>query len=107
MKIRLAEKSDALNLIEFNQAMALETEGKVLDGQILQSGVESVFRDEKKGFYVVAEESGQIAGGLMITYEWSDWRDGWFWWVQSAYILPGYRRKGLSRHTCQFVKLHA
>ena len=104
MKIRLAEKTDAAALVNFNQAMARETEGKTLDAQILQSGVESVFHDEKKGFYVVAEENGRIVGGLMITFEWSDWRDGWFWWIQSVYILPEFRGQGIYRLLYDFVK---
>ena len=104
MNIRLAEKTDAAALVEFNQAMALETEGKALDGHILQSGVESVFDDQKKGFYVVAEEDARIVGGLMITFEWSDWRDGWFWWIQSVYILPEYRGRGIYRLLYDFVK---
>jgi ribosomal protein S18 acetylase RimI-like enzyme len=107
MNIRLAEKSDALALVEFNQAMALETEGKNLDAQILQSGVELVFHDEKKGFYVVAEDDGQIIGGLMITFEWSDWRDSWFWWIQSVYILPRFRGRGIYRLLYEFVKERA
>ncbi|MEP6900322.1 MAG: GNAT family N-acetyltransferase [Actinomycetota bacterium] len=104
MNIRLAEKADAAALVEFNQAMALETEGKNLDAQILQSGVESVFHDGRKGFYVVAEEDRQIVGGLMITFEWSDWRDSWFWWIQSVYILPAYRGHGIYRFLYEFVK---
>jgi GNAT superfamily N-acetyltransferase len=107
MNIRLAEKTDAAALVDFNQAMALETEGKNLDEEILQSGVESVFHDEKKGFYVVAEEGGQIIGGLMITFEWSDWRDGWFWWIQSVYILPAERGRGIYRLLYEFVKTRA
>lgn len=104
MNIRLAVRSDAAALVEFNQAMALETEGKTLDAQILQSGVESVFHDEKKGFYVVAEENEQIIGGLMVTFEWSDWRDAWFWWIQSVYILPADRARGIYRLLYEFVK---
>jgi ribosomal protein S18 acetylase RimI-like enzyme len=104
MNIRLAEKNDHQALVEFNQAMAYETEGKTLDTQILQSGVEAVFHDEKKGFYVVAEDDGQIVGGLMITFEWSDWRDNWFWWIQSVYILPEYRGRGIYRLLYEFVK---
>ena len=107
MNIRLAGKTDAPALVEFNQAMALETEGKTLDAQILQSGVGQVFDDEKKGFYVVAEESGRIVGGLMITFEWSDWRDGWFWWIQSVYILPEFRGQGIYRRLYDFVKTAA
>lgn len=107
MNIRLAKKSDARALVEFNQAMALETEGKTLDEQVLQNGVEAVFEDEKKGFYVVAEENERIIGGLMTTYEWSDWRNAWFWWIQSVYILPDYRGRGIYRLLYQFVKQHA
>lgn len=102
--IRIAKKEDAPALVEFNQAMALETEGKNLDSQILTSGVESVFHDERKGFYVVAEESGKIIGGLMITFEWSDWRDNWFWWIQSVYILPAGRGKKIYSRLYDFVK---
>jgi ribosomal protein S18 acetylase RimI-like enzyme len=104
MNIRFAEESDAPALVEFNQAMALETEGKTLDAQILQSGVRQVFNDEKKGFYVVAEDNERIIGGLMVTFEWSDWRSAWFWWIQSVYILPAYRGRGIYRFLYDFVK---
>ena len=104
MNIRLAQKEDIVSLVEFNQAMALETEGKRLDAQVLHSGVEAVFRDAQKGFYVVAENDGEIVGGLMITYEWSDWRDSWFWWIQSVYILSEYRGQGVYRMLYEYVK---
>ncbi len=104
MKIRIAKTEDAASLIEFNQAMALETEGKRLDSEILRNGVEAVFVDEKKGFYVVAESESTIVGGLMITFEWSDWRDKWFWWIQSVYILPEFRGRGIYRLLYAFVK---
>jgi ribosomal protein S18 acetylase RimI-like enzyme len=104
MKIRLASASDADSLVEFNQAMALETENKRLDGAILKAGVESVFTDDRKGFYVVAEDGGQIAAGLMVTYEWSDWRNGWFWWIQSVYVLPEYRGRMIYSQLYDFVK---
>lgn len=103
MIIRIADKRDADSLVEFNQAMALETEGKKLDSKILKSGVEAVFQDEKKGFYVVAESEGKICGGLMITYEWSDWRNRWFWWIQSVYVKPEFRGQGVYRRLYQFV----
>ena len=102
--IRLARKEDASAMVEFNQAMALETEEKTLDSQILTSGVESVFHNSDKGFYVVAEDEGKIVGGLMVTFEWSDWRDGWFWWIQSVYILPDYRGRRIYSLLYQFVK---
>ncbi len=104
MNIRIAQKDDASALIAFNQAMALETEGRSLDPTTIKGGVEAVFDDEKKGFYVVAEESGEIVGGLMITFEWSDWRNAWFWWIQSVYVLPDSRGRGVYAALYEFVK---
>ena len=104
MEIRIAKAEDANSLVEFNQAMALETEGKELDADILKSGVESVFQDERKGFYIVAEEEGKIVGGLMVTFEWSDWRNSWFWWIQSVYILPDFRGRKIYSLLYEFVK---
>ncbi len=104
MNIRFAKETEIDSLVDFNQAMALETEGRLLDPDILRRGVASVFRDEKKGFYVVAEDGGNIVGGLMITYEWSDWRCNWFWWIQSVYILPESRGKALYSRMYEFVK---
>lgn len=104
MIIRLAKTEEIIALVEFNQAMALETEGKQLNSNTLQHGVEAVFHDEKKGFYVVAEEENKIVGGLMVTYEWSDWRNAWFWWIQSVYIIPDFRGKSIYRFLYEFVK---
>ncbi len=104
MEIRIAKIEDAASLIEFNQAMALETEVKSLASETLRNGVEAVFRDEKKGFYVVAESENVIVGGLMVTFEWSDWRDKWFWWIQSVYILPEFRGQKVYRLLYEFVK---
>src|SRR5205823_7845616 len=107
MNIRLAESRETDALVEFNQEMALETEGKRLDADILRSGVKAVFHDEKKGFYAVAEDGGAIVGGLMVTYEWSDWRNAWFWWIQSVYILPASRGKHIYSRLYEFVKANA
>lgn len=107
MEIRLAEREDAAALVEFNQAMAIETEGKQLDPETLRKGVEAVFASSDKGFYVVAEDGGGIVGGLMVTFEWSDWRNGWFWWVQSVYVVPDARGKGLYSQLYDFVKKKA
>ncbi|MDQ6786996.1 MAG: GNAT family N-acetyltransferase [Acidobacteriota bacterium] len=107
MNIRPAKKEDVPALVEFNQAMALETEGKMLDARILETGVEAVFQNGDKGFYVVAEEEGKIVGGLMITFEWSDWRNNWFWWIQSVYILPEARGKKIYSRLYEFVKTKA
>ncbi|HEV7644877.1 MAG TPA: GNAT family N-acetyltransferase [Pyrinomonadaceae bacterium] len=106
--IRTALPADTEALIAFNQAMALETEGRQLDPAILSAGVSAVFADEKKGFYVVAESENKIdakiVGGLMVTYEWSDWRNAWFWWIQSVYILPEARGKKIYSRLYDFVK---
>jgi GNAT superfamily N-acetyltransferase len=108
MNIRLATKEDANALIGFNQAMALETESKYLPDDKIRSGVEAVLADDKKGFYVVTEDGpGNIVGGLMITFEWSDWRNAWFWWIQSVYILPSSRGKKLYSRMYAFVKQKA
>ena len=107
MNIRVASSTDAEALIEFNQAMALETEGKHLDPDILGRGVAAVFTDDQKGFYVVAEEGGQIIGALMVTYEWSDWRNGWFWWIQSVYVIPEFRGNRVYSQLYEFAKRQA
>ncbi len=108
MQIRLANQNDAKNLVAFNQAMALETEGKTLVDEKISNGVNAVFLDDKKGFYVVAEDvDGEIIGGLMITFEWSDWRNSWFWWIQSVYILPKGRGRKVYTKLYDFVKSEA
>src|SRR6187399_1929785 len=104
MNIRIAHREDTDALIEFNHAMALETEGKMLERETLRPGVEAVFSDEKKGFYVVATDDDTILGGLMVTYEWSDWRNAWFWWIQSVFIKPEARGQGLYSRMYEFVK---
>lgn len=104
MEIRIAERVDIDALVRFNLAMAAETEGKELSSEILRRGVEAVFDDPAKGFYVVADLDGSIAGGLLVTSEWSDWRNKWFWWIQSVYILPEHRGQSLYRRLYQFVK---
>lgn len=96
-QIRPATKSDIPKIVQFNAAMALETEGVSLDMHKLKAGVRAIFDDQQKGFYLVAELSGEVRASLMITYEWSDWRNGFFWWIQSVYVEPHYRKKGLYR----------
>jgi L-amino acid N-acyltransferase YncA len=106
--IRFAIESEAQNLVAFNQAMAFETEGKTLVDEKITKGVSAVFSDKKKGFYVVAEdEKGEIVGGLMLTFEWSDWRNAWFWWIQSVYVLPKSRGKSVYSKLYHFVKTEA
>ncbi|MDP1677272.1 MAG: GNAT family N-acetyltransferase [Bacteroidota bacterium] len=95
--IRKGIQSDARIIAEFNAAMALETEHLTLDISRLLLGVKGLFDNSDKGFYLVAEHSGVVVGQMMITYEWSDWRNGVFWWIQSVYVLPEYRAQKIFR----------
>jgi len=99
--VRNAEPGDADALVEFNLAMALETEDKQLDRAVLSAGVAAIFEKPQRGFYLVAESNGRAVGCLMITFEWSDWRNGEWWWLQSVYVHPEHRRGGV------FAKLYA
>ena len=87
-RYRDALLSDAAAIIEFQLAMARETEELELDREILTRGVQALFDDPSLGRYFVAERDGEVAGSLMITYEWSDWRNGMVWWIQSVYVTP-------------------
>ena len=93
--IRKASRDDAPAIIAFQRAMAMETEGVELNSDILTAGVTAVFLDAGKGQYYVAEENSMIIASLMITYEWSDWRNACIWWFQSVYVIPEYRRRGV------------
>ena len=84
--------------------MAQETEAKQLCGDTLDAGVRSLIRDAQKGFYLVADIDGQTVGALMVTFEWSDWRDGLFWWLQSVYVRPQYRRQGVFRALYKYLE---
>jgi GNAT superfamily N-acetyltransferase len=102
--IREATPDDAQAIIRFQQSLAMETEGLALKSDIITKGVMAVFRDVRKGKYYVAEESGTVVASLMITYEWSDWRNAYVWWFQSVYVIPGYRRQGIFRLMYEYVK---
>ncbi len=95
MIIRKALKSDSMTIMQFNLAMAKETEGKILDKEILTRGVEYLIDHPEYGTYYVAEIQGRVVGQLMYTFEWSDWRCGLFYWIQSVYVDPEYRRQGV------------
>ncbi len=105
--IRRATPADATTLAAFNAAMALETEGKTLDPATVAAGVLGLFERPERGFYLVCEEAGQILGSLMITYEWSDWRDADFWWLQSVYVRPEARRQGVFARLYRAVEAQA
>jgi ribosomal protein S18 acetylase RimI-like enzyme len=104
MRIRFAERLDAPVIIEFNRRMARETENKELPLDVISAGVNSIFEDAQKGFYVVAEDYlGEVVGCLLITFEWSDWRNGWFWWIQSVYVRADARGRGVYRKLYEWV----
>jgi GNAT superfamily N-acetyltransferase len=95
--IRRAEPRDAAVVAEYNRRLALETEAKVLDPAVLARGVARILADSTRGLYYVAEANGEVVGQVMLTYEWSDWRDGWLWWYQSVYVREDARRLGVFR----------
>lgn len=95
--VRSATPADAPTIAGFQEAMAAETEDKPLDPAIVLAGVEGLFARPAHGFYLVAERQGAVAGSLMVTPEWSDWRGGFFWWIQSVYVHPEHRRGGVYR----------
>jgi ribosomal protein S18 acetylase RimI-like enzyme len=104
LTVRRAGAADAPLLVEFNCRMAEETEDKALDRALITAGVAAGLADEQKAVYFVAEMDGAVVGQMMITREWSDWRNGWFWWIQSVYVRPDARRRGVFRalyeHAC-------
>ena len=102
--LRIAEKPDAPMLAAHNCAMALETENKRLDGAIATLGVEGLFERPEFGFYLVAKSDSLAAASLLVTYEWSDWRNGLFWWIQSVYVKPEFRRLGVYREMYDYLK---
>jgi GNAT superfamily N-acetyltransferase len=102
--IRLATAADTALLVEFNRAMAEESEDKGLDVAVLTRGVAHLLAQPVDGFYLIAERDGQVAGCLMVTYEWSDWRCGRFWWIQSVYVRPEHRRCGVYSRMHEHVR---
>src|SRR5512141_1415269 len=101
LKVRLAKLEDAPTIASFSAAMAFETEGRRLDLDRLYDGTIALLNSPDRGFFMVAEleqaDDRQLLGQLMITYEWSDWRNGTFWWIQSVYVDPAWRRQSVFR----------
>jgi ribosomal protein S18 acetylase RimI-like enzyme len=95
--IRSACPGDAPAIVEFNMRLARETEDKQLDPAVLGTGVATVLADASRGRYFVAERDDEVVGQLMITYEWSDWRNSWIWWLQSVYVRADQRGQGIFR----------
>lgn len=105
--IRKAIPSDAGEITSFQQKMAWETEKLALDPSTVADGVKAVFDNADRGLYWVTEEQGKVVASLLITYEWSDWRNANVWWIQSVYVLPEHRRSGIFRKMYEHIKEEA
>lgn len=95
--LRDARRDDVPFLVDSNLAMALETEGKALSRDVLERGTRAVFDHPERGLYLIAERDARPVGCLLLTSEWSDWRNGNWWWLQSVYVIPAARRDGVFR----------
>ncbi len=104
IRIRRATADDARDIVDFNLAMARESEAKELDPARLEAGVQHVLGEPGDGFYLVAEMAGKTVGSLLVTFEWSDWRNGRFWWIQSVYVVPRCRRAGVYSRLHNWVR---
>ena len=104
MRVRRATADDLEVLAAFNIAMAQETEDKTLSPTVVHAGVEAALADPAHGTYFVVEAREQVIGALLITYEWSDWRNGQFWWIQSVYVQPDWRRGGVFSTLYAYVR---
>ena len=102
--VRPATVGDADVIVRYNAAMAWETEALRLSAVRLLQGVRALLSDPARGFYLVAERRGEVVGQLMVTTEWSDWRAGAFWWIQSVYVAPEHRRQGVLRALYEAVE---
>lgn len=105
--VRPATPADAQTIADFNIAMARETESLELDPQTVLRGVEQGIADAAKGLYWVATRGGAVVGCLLVTREWSDWRNGQLWWIQSVYVAPDHRRTGVFRGLYEHVRTEA
>ncbi|OWK45049.1 GNAT family N-acetyltransferase [Fimbriiglobus ruber] len=108
LSIRRATPADVDVVARFNAALAWESEHKRLDEETLRLGVRAVLADAHKGFYTLAErDGGDVVGQVLVTYEWSDWRNGWYWWIQSVYVHANGRRGGVFRALFDHLKAAA
>jgi len=104
MQVRPGRLEDVETMAEFQTMMAMETEGIRLDRPTVEAGVRAVFADSNRGRYWVAEADGKVVGSLLITPEWSDWRNATAWWIQSLYVREEYRRRGVFRRLFEHVR---
>ncbi|MCG3128026.1 MAG: hypothetical protein CHACPFDD_02899 [Phycisphaerae bacterium] len=105
--VRAAVATDADAITAFNIALARESEARTLDATTVRAGVVALLADPARGRYFIADADRRIVGQTMVTAEWSDWRNGWFWWIQSVYVTPEYRRTGVYRRLHAFIRAAA
>lgn len=107
-KVEKGTEADAGKIAEFQIDMALESEGAILDRDKILNGVRAGLSDPAKGtYYIVRTESGETAGSLLVTKEWSDWNNCWYWWIQSVFVKPEYRRQGAFSYLYETVRAFA
>lgn len=102
--ISVGNENDTAAIAQFQVDMAQESEGTALDHELVLKGVAAAMADKYKGTYIVARVEGEAIGSLMLTREWSDWTNKWYWWIQSVYVKPEYRGKGAYRAMYQKIK---
>ncbi|TDJ34273.1 MAG: GNAT family N-acetyltransferase [Gammaproteobacteria bacterium] len=105
--IRDANPDDLEVICEFNACMAAETENRALDLECLHAGVLRVLNDPGRGRYFLAEVDGRVVAQTSVTFEWSDWRNGWFWWLQSVYVRLEVRGTGVFRTLLEHIESRA
>ena len=103
MEIRKAALQDLDTVVDFQMKMAWETEELQLEEAVLRKGVEAALTDPDKGQIYVTEDRGRVIGSLMVTREWSDWRNGWVWWIMSLYVIPEYRKQGVFKRMYAYL----
>mgnify|MGYP003387819790 len=107
MKITQPSVNEIRKLVDFNIKMAKETENKILEEEKVTLGVNAVLTNPNLGYYVVAKNENKILGSLMITFEWSDWRNGMFWWIQSVFVEKEYREQGVYKKMYSYIQQKA
>lgn len=103
-KISTGNQEDIQALVQFQVDMALESEGTALDRERVTKGISAVMEDQNKGIYLLARSDGKPIGSLMLTREWSDWTNRWYWWIQSVYVQPEHRGQGVYKALYEKVK---
>lgn len=107
ISIREALPTDWQTIKDFNAALAIESENKQLDDELLTQGVQRALSEKNHVTYILAQSDERVVGQLMVTREWSDWRNGWFWWIQSVYVEPDYRGRGIFKELYGHIKNQA